>query len=328
MQESRKDFFISYTKADRHWGEWIAWQLEEAGFSVVIQAWDFRPGSNFVLEMQQAAIEAERTIAVLSPDYLSALYTQPEWAGAFVQDPTGEKGTLLPVRVRRCELKGLLTAVVYIDLVEQEDPLARERLLEGINRDRVKPKIAPAFPGSKGQTQTDAVAASSEEVLPLLSERPHFPKDLQPTTKNIEVFYAYASEDEGLRTGLEKQLTLLKRIGLISDWHSVKITEGLEQGSEIEKHWQSSQIILLLISDDFMATDADGLAKRAMERHQAETAYVIPIILCPVNWRGTPFDNLDVLPTNKKPITSWVKRDEAFLDVARGIRNAVEELTA
>ena len=86
MQFSRKDFFISYNKADRYWGEWIAWQLEEAGFSVVIQAWDFRPGSNFVLEMQKAATEAERTIAVLSNDYLDALYTQPEWAAAFVQE--------------------------------------------------------------------------------------------------------------------------------------------------------------------------------------------------------------------------------------------------
>ncbi len=62
-----KDFFISYNKADRQWAEWLAWQLEEAGYTVVLQAWDFRPGSNFVLEMQRAAVEAERTIAVLSP---------------------------------------------------------------------------------------------------------------------------------------------------------------------------------------------------------------------------------------------------------------------
>ena len=69
-----KDFFISYTKVDRTWAEWIAWQLEEAKYSVVIQAWDFRPGSNFVQSMQQAAPEAERTIAVFSPDYLTSLF--------------------------------------------------------------------------------------------------------------------------------------------------------------------------------------------------------------------------------------------------------------
>ena len=95
-----KDFFISYNKADREWAEWIAWQLEEAGYTTVLQAWDFRPGSNFVLEMQRARTEAQRTIAVLSPDYLAAPFTQPEWAAAFARDPTGEKGLLLPVRVR------------------------------------------------------------------------------------------------------------------------------------------------------------------------------------------------------------------------------------
>ncbi len=60
-----KDFFISYNQADRQWAEWIGWQLEEEGYSVIIQAWDIRPGSNFVIEMQKAAVEAERTVAVL-----------------------------------------------------------------------------------------------------------------------------------------------------------------------------------------------------------------------------------------------------------------------
>ena len=64
-----KDFFVSYNRADRSWAEWVAWQLEEAGYAVVIQAWDFRAGSNFVLQMQGASADAERTIAVLSPNY-------------------------------------------------------------------------------------------------------------------------------------------------------------------------------------------------------------------------------------------------------------------
>ena len=110
------DFFISYNKADRAWAEWIAWQVEQAGYKTIVQAWDFRPGSNFVLEMQRAASEAERTIAVLSPDYLTALLTQPEWTAAFAKDPTGIKGTLLPVRVRKCDLEGLLPQIVHIDL--------------------------------------------------------------------------------------------------------------------------------------------------------------------------------------------------------------------
>jgi hypothetical protein len=86
---SSKDFFISYNNADKKWAVWIAWQLEEAGFSTILQAWDFRPGANFVLKMQEASKEAERTIAIVSPNYLKAVYTQPEWATAFKRDPQG-----------------------------------------------------------------------------------------------------------------------------------------------------------------------------------------------------------------------------------------------
>jgi len=138
-----KDFFVSYNSADRTWAEWIAWQLEEAGYTTVLQAWDFRPGSNFVLEMQRAAKEAKRTIAVLSPDYLGARFTQPEWAAAFAQDPTGEKGILLPVRVWECEPEGLLPQIVYIDLVDLEETAAKDTLLAGVRRERAKPTAPP-----------------------------------------------------------------------------------------------------------------------------------------------------------------------------------------
>ena len=141
-----RDFFISYNKADRSWAEWIAWHLEKAGFSTFLQAWDFRPGSNFVFEMQKATTEAKRTVAVISDSYLGALYTLPEWAAAFAQDPTGEKGILLPVRVQECELVGLLSQIVYIDFVGVEEADALQRLLEGITRSRVKPTSAPGFP--------------------------------------------------------------------------------------------------------------------------------------------------------------------------------------
>src|ERR1700722_9563612 len=97
------DFFISYTGADLRWAEWIAYILEEHGFSVVIQAWDFRPGSNFVLGMHKAANDAERTIMVLSPDYLNSAYSAPEWAAAFSSDPMGDGRKIVPVMVRECQ---------------------------------------------------------------------------------------------------------------------------------------------------------------------------------------------------------------------------------
>ncbi|MCI0391423.1 MAG: HEAT repeat domain-containing protein [Acidobacteria bacterium] len=143
-----KDFYISYSKADHDWAEWIAWQLEDAGFTTTIQAWDFRPGSNFVLDMHHAAATAERTIAVLSPDYLQSLYTQPEWAAAFAQDPTSVYKKLLPIRVRDCKLNGLLAQIVYIDLANMDEASAKEALLAGVNPERAKPSTPPGFPGS------------------------------------------------------------------------------------------------------------------------------------------------------------------------------------
>ena len=150
----KKDFFVSYNRADARWAEWIAWTLEEAGQTIVLQAWDFRPGGNFVLEMQKAAVETERTIAVLSPDYLAAEFTQPEWAAAFAHDPTGAKGLLLPIRVRDCAPPGLLSPIFYVDLVGLDEKTAKEKLLAGVNRERAKPKTAPVFPKTAAAPST------------------------------------------------------------------------------------------------------------------------------------------------------------------------------
>src|SRR5690242_1889710 len=112
------DFFLSYTQVDRAWAEWIAWQLEEGRHRVLVQAWDFVPGSNWIQSMQQGVARADRTIAVLSPAYLSSAYGQAEWQAAWAGDPTGEQGKLLVVRVADCERPGLLAGVVGVDLFD------------------------------------------------------------------------------------------------------------------------------------------------------------------------------------------------------------------
>jgi hypothetical protein len=143
-----KDFFISYTSADKPWAEWIAWIVEEAGHTTIIQAWDFRPGSNFILEMDRASKEAHQTIALLSPAYANALFTQPEWAAALAQDPKAEKKKLLPVRITDFAPEGLLKGMVYIDLVAKKEDEAKHELIDGIAPGRAKPINQPLFPGS------------------------------------------------------------------------------------------------------------------------------------------------------------------------------------
>ena len=165
----QRDFFISYTSADSRWAEWIAWQLEEAGYSVILQAWDFRPGANFISEMERAISNVKRTITVLSPQYLNALYTEPEWAAAFKRDPKGEQGILIPVRIQDCEVSGLLGQIIYVDLVGRDEVSASKILLAGVRHERAKPEMAPAFP---------------ERVQHTVSKQLSFPGDL-PSVWNV-----------------------------------------------------------------------------------------------------------------------------------------------
>ena len=158
------DFFVSYTSADKVWAEWIAYVLEEDGWSVIIQAWDFRPGSNFVVEMQRAATQAGRTIAVLSPDYLKSPFGSPEWAAAFAQDPQGFQNKLLPIVVRRCEIRGLLNSVVHIDVTEKGEEEARKAVLQGIDVQRAKPSQRPSFPGSAARPPRRTFPGSSSSA--------------------------------------------------------------------------------------------------------------------------------------------------------------------
>lgn len=140
----------------------------------MLQAWDFRPGCNFVLEMQKATEDSERTIAVLSPDFLKSLFTQPEWAAAFVGDPTGEERKLLPVRVRECKPGGLLKALNYIDLVDLDEEAAKNALLAGVKLERAKPSSPPRFPNSHSTPPPESPRPRFPGALPLVWNVPDF----------------------------------------------------------------------------------------------------------------------------------------------------------
>ncbi len=150
------------------------------------------------------------------------------------------------------------------------------------------------------------------------------------TNNTIEVFFSYAHEDEDLKGELVKHLSTLKHTGVIRNWHDRMIAAGTEWKGAIDAHLESAHVILLLISSNFLASDYcfDIELKRALERHYAGEARVIPIILKAVDWQDEPFSKLQALPTGAKPVTSWANQDEAFTNVARGIRRALAELSA
>jgi hypothetical protein len=174
LSEGKRDFFVSFNQADRRWATWIAWVLEEAGSSVWFQDWDFK--GNFVLEMDKAHQQSRRTIAVLSPDYLASRFTAPEWAARFAQDATSEHDRLIPVRVRPCELQGLLAQVVYVDLVGCDEVAAREEgrfvrleadafdALDELVPGRAGHEAVPERPVFPAAARTDGRAAAMEPL--------------------------------------------------------------------------------------------------------------------------------------------------------------------
>ncbi|HYW38360.1 MAG TPA: toll/interleukin-1 receptor domain-containing protein [Terriglobales bacterium] len=144
----------------------------------------------------------------------------------------------------------------------------------------------------------------------------------------FELFYSYAHTDEVLRDQLEKHLSLLKREKLIRTWHDRRIVGGLELDPEILSHLETADIILLLVTPDFMASVYcyTKEMERALKRHDLGLARVIPIILRDVDWKTAPFGKLLALPTDGKAVTLWPNRDEAFTNVARGIRKSIMDL--
>lgn len=162
---TERDFFVSYQQADRLWAEWIAWQLEDAGHSVLFQLWDFVPGTSWIKLMQDGVSRSARVIVVLSPAYIGSVFGAAEWQAVWVHDPDGAKRRVIPVRVADCERPGLLAGIVGIDLFGVPEPKAVQRFQDAIQRaiaGRAKPLRQPSFPAA-------AAGAANTGVTPCAS---------------------------------------------------------------------------------------------------------------------------------------------------------------
>jgi TIR domain-containing protein len=146
----------------------------------------------------------------------------------------------------------------------------------------------------------------------------------------IEVFYAYAPQDETWVQELEKHLSSLQRQGLISTWHPRLIAAGEDWQHVTDIHFQKASLILLLISPDFLSSDYcyGSEMKQALEREREKGVCVIPILLRPVDWQHAPFAPLHPLPPDATFLTEWANVDRAFAEVTAGIRRAIENLSS
>jgi hypothetical protein len=144
----------------------------------------------------------------------------------------------------------------------------------------------------------------------------------------LTLFFSYAHRDEELRNELEVHLAMLKRQGIIATWHDRRIIAGEPVDPVISEQLEEADIVLLLVSPYFLASDYcyDIEMQRALEKHEAGTTHVIPVILRPCDWQHALFGKLRATPPDGKPISTFANQHEAFLAVTKDIRKAAEEL--
>jgi HEAT repeat protein len=188
--------------------------------------------------------------------------------------------------------------------------------------------ISHILPQLIALTPTPSGEEAFKAISTIQSKCKFYNYDLTQNTQSMKLFFSYAHKDEPLRDELAKHLSLLKRQNIITDWHDRNITAGTDWAQAIDDNLNTANIILLLISSDFLASDYcyDKEMTRALEHHTQGTARIIPIILRPCDWHSAPFGKLQALPKDARPVTQWADQDEAFLNIAQGIRKAVAEL--
>ena len=269
--------------------------------------------------MDEAHRQSRRTLLVLSDHFLASGNTrQEEWIARFVQDPD----RLVLVKVGPIGDTGLLAPILYVDLTGCEEVEAERRLLE-----HVKLKTDPTFRAKPPKRP------SFMRVFPERPPNPHFigrRKGLSELQRLLKVFVSYAHEDEGLWKELDKHLGVLKHENLIEAWWDGQISPSSNWSEEIARRLEEADLILLLVSSDFLNSTYcyTNEMRRAIDRHEAGTAGVVPIILRPCLWRPAPFAKLQVLPRGARPVTSCAKgnkRDAVWAELATSIHQTAEK---
>jgi internalin A len=287
------------------------------------------------------------------PSFITRTYILSE------KQPRWRTGVILSFEGCRALIKGDLTDKLVSISVSGSSSEARRRLLAVIrtsfenihNNFKFKPEELVPVPGFPDVTipykellvmerkriekkqQVIGEEVLDLDVLELLNgvdlkgTRKPLKEDQKTEKKGLKIFLSYSHKDETLREELGTHLKILQRQGLIEVWHDRQIIPGEEGGKEIDKNLEDADIILLLISADFLASDYcyDIEMKRAMERNKNGEACVIPIILRESNWNGAPFGKLQALPKDGKPVVAYDRKDIAWNEISRKLEKIAEK---
>jgi internalin A len=324
-------------------------------------------GEDWDKSIRRELEEADVMLVLLSPEFLASGYLQEvELSFALGRHLKGEI-EVVPVILRQCsweatplgQLKGLptngrplaswanrdeawnniakaLTKIVALRSNRISSPAMARRPLAGVKSQASTAidlqALGPKTHSRKGRnlSKGSPVENKSDSTAEDGRSRDKVETDKKGglPKKAISVAVSYSHKDEKLRKDFDSQLSPLKRMGLFSAWHDWMITPGADWKAAINDNFNGADLILLLVSSDFIASDYcyDVEMKAALERHENGEARVVPIILRACLWEGTPFGHLQALPRLGKPITSWNNRDLAWTDVVKGISEVVEEL--
>jgi hypothetical protein len=164
----------------------------------------------------------------------------------------------------------------------------------------------------------------------LVALEPDITENSSTEKRKLNLFFSYSHFDENLRNELEKHLIMLKHNGLIETWYDRVIDAGTELDIAIDSNLKNADIILLLVSVDFLASQYcfNIEMNKALDMHKSSKAVVIPVILRDCDWHNAPFSKLMAVPTDGKSITTWADRDTAFLNVTKSIENVATKLIA
>ncbi|OHB50686.1 MAG: hypothetical protein A2Y10_02350 [Planctomycetes bacterium GWF2_41_51] len=242
-------------------------------------------------------------------------------------DPDGRRRLLAVIRsdferihsdIPTLEVKGIVPIPEYPDVPMNYDDLT------GFEKDGIK----EIFVRADGKTVKVSVSDLLNGVdLPDVRHKSGI-EERGKQQKAFRLFYSYSHKDEALRDELETHLKLLQRQGHISSWHDRKILGGEEWDKKIDENLKNAEIILLLVSADFVASDYcyDVEMNNAMQKHENKEAVVVPVIIRDCDWHSAIFGKLQALPKDGKAVKLWPDRDSAWNDVALRIRKIIEEL--
>ncbi|MEV4513651.1 toll/interleukin-1 receptor domain-containing protein [Dactylosporangium sp. NPDC049525] len=273
MPSDRFDFFISYAAPDRAWAEWIAVQLESAGWSVWLDSWELAAGRNWVQAIAEATDRSDSVIAVISPESLGPLrHTTEEWFGFLLRGP---ENRIIPVLVAPTDVPALLRSISQIRIYGLSEADARKALLASLAPSRTRPTVAPPFPGAEtgDQPVPDPVAPPT-----------------RPRRDKKKVFISYSHKDTDW---LERLLVFLKplhRAGIIDVWSDKDIKPGRDWHKEINAALDLAGIAIPLISSDFLASDfiADEELPKLLQAAEQEGTTILSLLVRPSRFERTP----------------------------------------